>query len=128
VAARIEHPIAIARVPGSRRHTMAVVMKRRKSEVAMKTGEEPKVREVPRYRLLAKHIIADVLREPGEIVELTCEPSFDMAPLNDAAAEAIVRFRASRGALDPTQPNYGLTHFQIRQSTQLDDLIRGLRR
>jgi hypothetical protein len=53
---------------------------------------------MPRYRLLARHVIADVIREAGEEVEITCGPSFQMEPLDAAAVTALERFAVARGA------------------------------
>jgi hypothetical protein len=83
---------------------------------------------MPRYRLLSRHVIADVVREPGEIVDIDYPPSLEMAPLDRAGREALAAFKEKLAALPPIHPPHGLTHYQIRNATMLEDLIRGLRR
>jgi hypothetical protein len=82
---------------------------------------------MPRYQLLSRHVIADQLREPGEVVEIDYEPSLEMQPLDKAATAALAAFKDKLAGLQPVHAPHGLTHYQIRNSTMLEDLLRGLR-
>jgi hypothetical protein len=64
---------------------------------------------MPRYRLLTPHVIDGAIRDPGYEVELHCEPSLEMEPLDAGGREALAKFREKLGALQPVDANQGDT-------------------
>jgi hypothetical protein len=64
---------------------------------------------MPRYRLLAPHVIDGAVREVGYEVALDCEPSLEMEPLDKDGKEALKKFRAKLAALHQVDANQGDT-------------------
>lgn len=64
---------------------------------------------MPRYRLLAPHVIDGAVREAGWETELECEPSLEMEPLDAAGKAALTRFKEKLAALQPVDANQGDT-------------------
>jgi hypothetical protein len=64
---------------------------------------------MPRYRLLTPHVIDGAIRDPGYEVELDCEPSLEMEPLDAAGKKALAAFKDKLAALHPVDANTGDT-------------------
>lgn len=64
---------------------------------------------MPRYRLLAPHVIDGAVREAGYEVSLDCDPSLEMEPLDKAGKEALAAFKKRLAALPLVDANQGDT-------------------
>jgi hypothetical protein len=64
---------------------------------------------MPRYRLLAPHVIDGAVREIGYEVELDYEPSLEMEPLDAAGKKALAAFKDKLAGLHPVDANQGDT-------------------
>jgi hypothetical protein len=65
---------------------------------------------MPRYRLLAPHVIDGAVREAGYETELDAEPSLQMEALDKDGEEALTRYRTRLDALELVEhPNAGLS-------------------
>jgi hypothetical protein len=62
-----------------------------------------------KYRLLTPHVIDGAIRDPGYEVELDCEPSLEMEPLDDAGKKALKKFKDKLAAIHAVDPNQGDT-------------------
>ena len=64
---------------------------------------------MPRYRLTAPHVIDGRVREVGEEVDIDCDPSLLMEPLDAAGKKALAAFKDKLSALHAVDANQGDT-------------------
>jgi hypothetical protein len=62
---------------------------------------------MPKYRLLAPHIVDGALLGAGAEIDIDYDPSFEMEPLDAAGERALAAFRESRAELESDYPNMG---------------------